>query len=300
VNPEELERLVAAYARPKLTLADFGFLLDKHPLEVWCAGQLSREPSLSWPVLLGRSPVARRMAAKWLFHPRNRPAQNLRLRIRFEQDAFARMTPYWRRLCFPFESLVPSYATALGSSSDRPTALAELMGVIVNQGVRRPVVKVQKLVFAAGTPYHTVFEPGSSAGERVMAPAVAQTLRNVLVDVVERGTARRVAGAFGDLDGSPIPIGGKTGSGDNRVERVDHQGERISSRPINRTATFVFFIGERYFGTLTAYVAGVEAGDFEFTSALPVSVLKLLSPALNLYPRTIDSGRKPDSVALSR
>jgi hypothetical protein len=33
---------------------------------------------------------------------------------------------------------VPSYATAIGSSADRPLALAELMGIIVNDGQRRP------------------------------------------------------------------------------------------------------------------------------------------------------------------
>jgi hypothetical protein len=50
---------------------------------------------------------------------------------------------------------------------------------------------------------------------------------------------------------------------------------------INRTATFVFYVGDRYYGVLTAVVLGKDAGAFRFTSALPVSVLKLLAPSLN-------------------
>jgi len=42
----------------------------------------------------------------------------------------------------------------------------------------------------------------------------------------------------------------------------------------------VFYIGDRYFGVLTAYVGGDKAGDYVFTSALPVATLKLLAPAI--------------------
>ena len=132
-----MHRLARAYGSPRLNLADYGYLLSTQPLEVWCAGELARHPELSWDDLLGRSAEARRVSSAWLFKTRNRRAQDLRLRIRIEQDAFARMTPYWQRLGFPFEHLVPSYATAIGSSSDRPAALAELMGIILNDGVKR-------------------------------------------------------------------------------------------------------------------------------------------------------------------
>ena len=62
------------------------------------------------------------------------------------------MTPYWRQMGFPFERLVPSLTTALGTSSDRPAALAELMGIIVNDGWRRPSVLIDELRFANDTP----------------------------------------------------------------------------------------------------------------------------------------------------
>jgi membrane peptidoglycan carboxypeptidase len=281
VSPEELNRLVRAYENPRLTLADYAYLLDRHPLDVWCAEQMMREPSTSWTALWDRSASARQVVSRWLFQPRNRRAQDMRLRIRIEQDAFARMTPYWQRLGFPFERLVPSYATAIGNSADRPAALSELMGVIVNDGVRRPSLKFSELRFAEGTPYHTVLEPLAPHSERIMEVPVARALKSVLAHVVEEGTARRVSGAFVGADGKPIKVGGKTGSGDNRLESYGRYGRVLSSKVVNRTATFVFYIGDRYYGVLTAFVSGREAQNYEFTSALPVSVLRLLAPAIN-------------------
>ena len=50
---------------------------------------------------------------------------------------------------------------------------------------------------------------------------------------------------------------------------------------MSRTAAFAFYIGDRYFGIITASVAGKAAGQYQFTSALPVTVLKLLAPQIN-------------------
>jgi hypothetical protein len=96
--------------------------------------------------------------------------------------------------------------------------------------------------------------------------------------VVEQGTARRLRGALLDAQGVPLVVGGKTGTGDNRQFSHGARGERIGERVLNRTATFVFFIGERHFGTLTAYVPGPEASDYRFTSALPAQILKSMAP----------------------
>jgi len=54
----------------------------------------------------------------------------------------------------------------------------------------------------------------------------------------------------------------------------------IGSRVVDRTATFVFFLGDRFFGTITAYVPGSEAAEYHFTSALAVQLLKALAPQL--------------------
>jgi membrane peptidoglycan carboxypeptidase len=277
----EADRLVRAYGSSRLTLNDFGYLLRVHPLEVWAAGQLWNEPGLSWDQLWNRSADARQMGSTWLFQTRNRHAQDLRLRIRFEQDAFARMTPYWQKLGFPFDHLVPSLATAIGNSSDRPAALAELMGIIVNDGVLRPTIRFKALRFAQNTPYHTVMTPRAEAGTPVMPSAVARAITPVLAEVVSGGTARRLFGAFTGPHGEPIVMGGKTGSGDNRYKTFSRGGGLLSSRAVNRTATFVFYIGNRYYGVITASVLGEDAGAYRFTSALPVSVLKLLAPAIN-------------------
>ena len=116
-----------------------------------------------------------------------------------------------------------------------------------------------------------------------MAAEVAAALRNALADVVEAGTARRLLGSFSLADGQPLKVGGKTGTGDNRIETVGAGGRVLSSRAMNRTATFVFYLGDNHYGTLTAFVPGRAAENFRFTSALPVQVLKGMAPILQPY-----------------
>jgi hypothetical protein len=281
VPATEAATLKRAVGGPGLTLLDHAYLLGRHPLDLWCAGEMTRDSALGWDSLLARSEAARDLASSWLFQSRQRRPQDVRVRIRIEEDAFAQMALAWRRLGFPFERLVPSYATAIGASADRPAALADLMGIIVNDGVRRPTLTVRSLRFAENTPYHTVFEPAPAADERVLPAAVARALRDVLAGTVERGTARRLAGAFRDADGTPIVAGGKTGSGDNRFETFGRGGQLVSSRAVSRTAVFTFYVGDRYFGVITASVTGRQADHYVFTSALPVTVLKLLAPEIN-------------------
>jgi hypothetical protein len=287
-SPQAVERWVKAYGNARLGLSDYGYLLGEHPLRLWAAGALFREPELSWEELWARSGAARQVTAVWLLKEGNRAPQERRLRIRFEQDAFRRMTPAWRRLGFPFDSLVPSLATALGSSGDRPEALAELMGILLNDGEHRPGMRITRLRFAENTPYETVLEPDEAEGRRVLPRAVARAILPVLAGVVESGTAARLSGAF-VLGDRPLVAGGKTGSGDNRVTTVDRGGRVLSSRAIDRTATFVFYIGDRYYGVLTAFVPGSQAGEYRFTSALPVSILKILAPDIESLRRRSDA-----------
>jgi membrane peptidoglycan carboxypeptidase len=277
VTPELTDKMVKAYGNPRLNLSDYAYLLGVHPLKLWCGGELMRDSSTSWDQLWNDSDEARQISSAWLFKTRNRPAQDLRLRIRFEQDAFTRMTPQWKRLGFPFDRLVPSYATAIGSSGDRPEALAKLMGILVNGGVLKPTIRMSQLHFAQNTPYETMMKPAASKGKRVMPEAVSRAILPVLAQVVERGTAVRLAGAY-KIGGQPLVVGGKTGSGDNRFDAVGRNGWVISSRPVDRTAVLVFYIGDRYFGVLTVFVPGKEAGEYGFTSSLPAAIMKLLAP----------------------
>jgi len=282
VNTAQLDigKLYRAFDNPRLTLVDYAYLLGLHPLDLWCASEFRRDPNLKWEKLWADSSEARRLGSAWLLSSRAQRAQDLRLRIRMEKEAFQRMAPYWQRLGFPFKTLVPTYATAIGSSSDRPIALADLVGILVNDGVRRPSTTLTKVHFAAGTPYETLLEAKPLKGEHVLPVEVARTARQAMAVVVEQGTARRLNGVFRLSSGEVLTVGGKTGSGDNRFETFNRAGGVVTSRATNRTATFVFYIGSRYFGVLTAYVQGREAGNYHFTSGLPVTVLKYLAPAI--------------------
>ena len=217
----------------------------------------------------------------WLLRTTSERAQSLRLRTRIERDAFQRMSQDWRRLGFPFAHLFPSLATAIGSSADQPGALADLMALIMNHGEPRPTHRIRRITFAAGTPYETIFEaPPPESEPPVVAPAVAQAVKGVLSQVVERGTAKRIHGAFVDAADDTLTVGGKTGTGDNRIERYGRGGRVISSRAVSRTATFVFYLEDRYYGVITASVLGPSASSYHFTSALPVSLLRDLAPSI--------------------
>jgi membrane peptidoglycan carboxypeptidase len=268
------------HATRHYNLSDQGYLAHVHPLELWLVRYLRTHPDAGLQEVVAASVAARREASHWLFASRFRHAQEVRIDIVVEVAAFERIAAEWRRLGYPFEHLVPSLATAIGSSADRPTALAELMGIVVSDGVRHSTVRIDRLRFAAATPFETVLDRHADPGERVLAAEIAQVARRTLLRVVESGTARRVKGAYRDGNDEPIPLGGKTGTGDHRFQIVGSDGTVKSSRVMNRAATFAFYIGDRYYGVVTAFVPGGKAARYDFTSALPVQILKELQPAL--------------------
>jgi len=261
-------------------LQDLGYLARIHPLELWLVKYLLSHPEAGIGEVLSESAQARQDVYTWLFRTRIRSAQDNRIRTMVELEAFEEIHGRWQRLGYPFDNIVPSYGTAIGSSGDRPLALSELMGIIVNGGVRYPVVRVEELHFAQGTPFETRLRQVPLQGERVMSEEVAAALHGALVDVVENGTGRRVRGSLVGSDGDPLVIGGKTGTGDNRFRVYASGGRLLESRAVNRTATFTFFAGDRYFGVITAYVPGQDADDFRFTSALPAQILRVIGPTM--------------------
>lgn len=283
LTDRELDALYERHAPGKFSLADQGYLARIHPLELWLVGYLRQHPDANWTQVVEASTQERQAVYKWLFTTRHRGAQNSRISTLLELEAFEEVHRQWKRLGYPFDRLVPSLATAIGSSGDRPAALAELMGVIVNDGVRLPTVRLDRFRFAANTPYETALQLAPQSGERVMASEVAAALKSALAGVVAAGTARRVHGAFDLPDGTEIEIGGKTGTGDNRIEAYGARGKLIGSRAKSRTATFVFYIGDTHFGVLTAFVTGASAEHFSFTSALPVQILKSMAPQIASY-----------------
>ena len=291
-----LRALYDKHRPDRLSLADRGYLAGVHPLELWLVGFLRRHPGATLTQAQAMSHAERREVYGWLFKTRHKNAQDIRIRSLLEQEAFLEIQRAWQRLGYPFESLTPSYATALGASGDRPAALAELMGIIVNRGLRLPVARIESLEFARETPYETRLAYRPPAAERVLPAEVADSVRRALIGVVEVGTARRLKGALVRRDGTVVEIGGKTGTGDHRFDVFGRNGQLISSRVISRSATFVFLIGERYFGTVMVYVPEPDAAKYKFTSALPAQMLKSLTPVLLrlLEHGTCDAGGKSD------
>lgn len=301
LTEKRLDELYYAYGPGKFDLPDQGYIARVHPLDLWLVGYLLQNPDARFKEAVAASRFERQEVYSWLFKSRHKSARDSRIRTMLEIEAFLDIHQRWQKLGYPFDHLVPSLATAIGSSGDRPAALAELIGIIQNDGIRQPVLRIDSLHFAADTPYETLLNNNPELGRRVLPSEVAAAMREALSQVVDAGTARRVSGSFKTQDGTVLAMGGKTGTGDNRIESFGSGGRILASKAINRTATFVFYIGDNHFGTLTAYVPGRAAETFKFTSALPVQVLKGMAPILNRYlePGTYSQCKAPASTQVA-
>ena len=272
--------LYEKYGPDKFNLSDRGYLAHVHPLELWMLNYREHHPNTHLRDIWAASANQRQEVYWWLFKTSHKGAQNNRIYTLLEQDAFKEIFKAWKRHGYPFDSLVPSYATTIGVSGDTPAALAELVGTVMRRGVRYPAVRITELHFGPGTPTETVMSPKTAPGRQVMDPQIAGLVRKELVGVVENGTGRRLHGGLVLSNGKALPIGGKTGTGDNRLESFTAHGAMIGSKPVSRTATFVFFIGDRYYGTVLAFVPGAKAASYRFTSALAVQILKDIAPQI--------------------
>jgi membrane peptidoglycan carboxypeptidase len=271
--------LYAKYGPDKFNLQDRGYLARVHPLELWLLSYRERHPQASLAEIFANSSSERQQVYQWLFHSRYRYAQNKRIETLIEIDSFAEIHRAWKRLGYPFDSLVPSYATAIGVSGDTPAALAKLVGVILSDGVLYPTERIQQLHFGPGTPSDTILAHRLEPGSRVLLPQIARIVRREMLGVVQNGTGRRARAGVKLPDGAVLAIGGKTGTGDNQFHIYAKNGGLLGAHTVNRTATFVFFIGDRFFGTVLAFVPGKAAESYDFTSALAVQLLKDLTPA---------------------
>ena len=281
VDDERIAKMYDQYAPANMSLADRGYVASVHPLELWLVGYLRTHPKAGWDEVTKASVKERQEVYSWLFKTHRKHAQDKRIAGLIEVEAFLKIHAQWKKMGYPFDSLVPSYATTLGASADRPIALAELMGIIVNGGVRKPTQRIDSLHFGKDTPYETLVKRGDAEkGEQVLNPQVARAVADAIKGVAQEGTAKRVKMAFVKQDGSVISMGGKTGTGDQRFDVYGAGHRLIESRYVNRSATFVFNIGERFFGSMTAYVHGPESARYDFTSALPVQLLVTLAPSL--------------------
>jgi membrane peptidoglycan carboxypeptidase len=280
LSGRDLETLYFSYGPDKFSLTDRGYLAQTHPLELWLLSYREQHPRATLSEAIASSTTQRQEVYAWLFHSRYRSAQDHRIRSILEEDAFKEICRAWKKQGYPFNSLVPSYATAIGVSGDTPAALAELMGIVLNEGVRYPNMTVREMRFAQDTPVETVLQREPNPSQRVLSPEIAALVRQELIGVVEKGTARRAQGGITLHDGTVIPVGGKTGTGDNQFKVFGPGGRPIGSHAVNRTAAFAFMVGHRFFGTVLAFVPGKSAEEYEFTSSLAVQIFKELEPTI--------------------
>ena len=136
-GPQRVLQLHARYAPEAMDLPDRGFVARLHPLELWLVAFRLRQPEASLADALAASRTERQAVYRWLFLTRAKDAQDNRIQTMLEVEAFGEIHRRWVRLGYPFGQLVPSLATALGSSGDRPAALVELM--ITNEYFQRRV-----------------------------------------------------------------------------------------------------------------------------------------------------------------
>jgi membrane peptidoglycan carboxypeptidase len=281
ISPALAEKWYDEFTPGRFNLQDQGFLARVHPLELWLVAYLQGHPKTNLSEALQNSKEERQIVYEWLFKTPSVRAQDIRIRTLMEMESFEEIHKQWKKLGYPFNSMVPSLASSIGSSGDRPVALAELVGIILNDGKKLPLVRLNELHLAAGTPYETkLVRQDQGTHEQVLKPEVARALKRAMANVVESGTARRVYKTYTRSDGKAYVIGGKTGTGDHRHETYGPGGHVISSRVVNRTATFAFYVGDRFFGVISAHVPGEDAAKFDFTSALAAELLKIVRSSL--------------------
>jgi membrane peptidoglycan carboxypeptidase len=277
----EMAKLYDKYGPAQFDLKDRAYLAQVHPMELWLLAYLRKHPKATGSELRQASYDERIASYSWLFRSRLRATQDHRIRGVIERDAYAPILHAWQGLGYPFQSITPSYGAAIGAAGDRPAALAKLMGVIASGGEMAGTEALSALAFAVGTPYETHFSHAPLAGARAISPAIVSTLHLLLQDVVQGGTARRLAAGLPLADGRTLPVSGKTGTGDQRFNVYARGGRLLESRKVNRTATFVFMIGGDFFGTITAFAHEPYAARFSYTSAMVVQLLKFLGPTLS-------------------
>jgi membrane peptidoglycan carboxypeptidase len=280
LDDEDLANLYAKYAIDRFNLNDRGYIASVHPLELWTLNYLRAHPAATLDEIQKASRDVRLSTYSWLFKTRYHATQDRRIKRMVELRAYDAIGKSWQALGYPFTTLTPSYAAAIGASGDRPAALAQLIGVIANDGNKVPTESLTQLDFAKDTPYETHFKRAALAPEQQLSPEIAGVMKTLLRDVVTGGTARRLAQGMTFPDGQTLAVYGKTGTGDQRLNVYAKGARLIESRKVNRSATFVFAMGDRFYGTLTAWVHEPYAAHYEFTSALSVQLLKSMAPVL--------------------
>jgi membrane peptidoglycan carboxypeptidase len=300
LDDDDLAELYTKYGIDKFNLNDRGYIASLHPLELWMLNYLRAHPNATEQQLQSASKDVRLSTYSWLFKTRYHATQDRRIRHMVELQAYERIGKSWRELGYPFETVTPSYGAAIGASGDRPDALAQLIGIVAENGTMLQPHSISTLDFAVGTPYETHFAHAPGGGHAAIAPEIVPVVQRLLRDVVLGGTAKRLATGLPLGDGHTVDVYGKTGTGDQRFNIYAPGARLIESRKVNRTATFVFVIDNRFFGALTAFVHEPYAARYSFTSAVAVQLLKSLGPDLApLFGKSGPASRPPSASLTS-
>lgn len=107
--------------------------------------------------------------------------------------------------------IAPYPSSAIGASVVQPLDLVAAYATFANLGTKVDPRFVLRVEDATG---RTVWQPPPQAWEQVMQPAVAFIIRDMMRDVVHRGTATLVRQLLPDS----IPVAGKTGTTDNNTD----------------------------------------------------------------------------------
>src|SRR5262249_61682743 len=136
----------------RFSLVGRGFRARVHPLELWLVTYLRQHPDAELSEVLSASAGERQTVYSWLFKTHRRHAQDKRIRNLLELQAFLEIQRGWQRLGYPFATVTPSLAAAIGSSGDPPAPLARLMGIIANGGTSYPTGPLDRHRLAPATP----------------------------------------------------------------------------------------------------------------------------------------------------
>ena len=251
----DLRAMYGKYGRERFSLADRAFLARMHPLELWLMEWQREHPAGTLRGRVGRE----RRRARHRLHLAVPDAQPRRPGPAPAHAARARRLrahpPRVEEARLPVRD-----ARALRRHRDRQLGRPPLGAGRADghhRGRRHAAADRARdgaALRAPARPTRRRSRRRPRPREQVLRPEVARALRE---RAARRGRERHRPPRERRLRATPL--GGKTGTGDHQKKRVDRWANVIDSEYVSRTATFVFFAGDRFHGVITAHVAGPES-----------------------------------------
>ena len=175
LDDEDLANLYDKYAIDRFNLNDRGYIASVHPLELWTLNYL-REPSAT-----RRSTRFRKRAATCVCRRIRGSSRRVITRRRIAaSNGWSKLRAYdaigksWQALGYPFATLTPSYAAAIGASGDRPAALAQLIGVIANDGNKVPTESLTATRLRERHAVRNALQRAAVAPQQQLSPEIAE------------------------------------------------------------------------------------------------------------------------------